>query len=120
MLTPTRRIDYFAAGDTNVGFTPTMLSELPGVLHSLMVQPEYKTGASTALSRLDDGYKLSKQYVDDAKLTDHHAIIPTNIRSTSLSGKQKHIYDLITRRFIAIFLASQVKAERGRFRKRRI
>jgi DNA topoisomerase III len=89
----------------------TMLAELPGVLQSLMSQPVYNSGANAALSRIDGGHKLSKQYVDDGKLTDHHAIIPTSVRPPSLSGKQKNIYDLIALRFIAIFLQAQVKAE---------
>ena len=45
-----------------------------------------------------------KAVFDDAKVTDHHAIIPTGIvPSTNLSAEEKRIYDLITRRFIAAF-----------------
>ncbi len=57
---------------------------------------------------------LSKAYVDDTKLTDHHAIIPTN-KSLSpevpLSEKEKNIYRLVAARFLAIFLPPLVKAE---------
>lgn len=46
----------------------------------------------------------SKTVFDDAKVTDHHAIIPTEIApSGSLSREEKQIYDLVARRFIAVF-----------------
>lgn len=46
----------------------------------------------------------TKQVFDDTKVTDHHAIIPTEIIPTSqISTDEKRIYDLITRRFIAVF-----------------
>ena len=46
----------------------------------------------------------SKAVFDDAKVTDHHAIIPTEIPPTSsLSREEKLIYDLVAKRFIAVF-----------------
>ena len=46
----------------------------------------------------------SKTVFDDAKVTDHHAIIPTEIPPTSnLSREEKLIYDLVAKRFIAVF-----------------
>ena len=46
----------------------------------------------------------SKTVFDDAKVTDHHAIIPTEIPpSSNLSREEKLIYDLIAKRFIAVF-----------------
>lgn len=46
----------------------------------------------------------SKAVFDDAKVTDHHAIIPTEIApSSSLTKEEKLIYDLVARRFIAVF-----------------
>ena len=57
--------------------------------------------------------KLPKSYVDDTKLTDHHAIIPTprNPRGLHLSDKEQKIYRLVVARFLAIFLPALVKAE---------
>ena len=57
--------------------------------------------------------KLPKSYVDDTKLTDHHAIIPTtrNPRGLHLSDKEQKIYRLVVARFLAIFLPPLVKAE---------
>ncbi len=50
------------------------------------------------------------QYVDDSKVTDHYAIIPTGdiSRFDSVSELQKKIYDLIARRFLSIFFAPAV------------
>ena len=46
----------------------------------------------------------SKAVFDDAKVTDHHAIIPTEISpSSSLSKEEKLIYDLVAKRFISVF-----------------
>jgi len=49
--------------------------------------------------------KLTSRHVDDKKVTDHHAIIPTNQRvsSTALTADEKRLYDLIARRFLAAF-----------------
>ncbi len=44
--------------------------------------------------------------VDDSKVTDHHAIIPTAKRcEIKLSGAEAHVYDLVCRRTIAAFMA---------------
>jgi DNA topoisomerase-3 len=45
----------------------------------------------------------SKKVFDNAKVTDHHAIIPTGVTSVSLSEPESKVYDLVTRRFIAAF-----------------
>lgn len=48
----------------------------------------------------------NKKYVDDKKVTDHHAIIPTNMRPklAELSKDERNIYMLVVRRFLSIFL----------------
>ena len=45
------------------------------------------------------------QYVDDSKVTDHYAIIPTGdvSRLSTLSDLQRSVYDMIVRRFLSIF-----------------
>lgn len=45
----------------------------------------------------------SKKVFDNSKVTDHHAIIPTGVRANNMSGNEQRVYDLITRRFIAVF-----------------
>jgi DNA topoisomerase-3 len=47
--------------------------------------------------------KKSKKVFDNSKVTDHHAIIPTGVRANALSENERKVYDLITRRFIAVF-----------------
>jgi DNA topoisomerase-3 len=56
--------------------------------------------------------RLGKAYVDDTKLTDHHAIIPTHTTPPSdLPAKQRNIYELVASRFLAIFLPPEVRDE---------
>ncbi|MFQ7040439.1 MAG: DNA topoisomerase, partial [Barnesiella sp.] len=45
----------------------------------------------------------SKKVFDNSKVTDHHAIIPTNVRAGNLTQEEAKIYDLVARRFIAAF-----------------
>jgi DNA topoisomerase-3 len=49
--------------------------------------------------------KLTSRHVDDKKVTDHHAVIPTKqqINAAALSPDEKRIYDLVARRFLAAF-----------------
>ncbi len=51
------------------------------------------------------GKKLpkSKRVFDTSKVTDHHAIIPTGVPASALSDMERNVYDLISRRFIAVF-----------------
>lgn len=51
------------------------------------------------------GKKLpkSKRVFDTSKVTDHHAIIPTGVPASALSNMERNVYDLIARRFIAVF-----------------
>ncbi len=45
----------------------------------------------------------SKKVFDSSKVTDHHAIIPTGIPASNLNDMERHVYDLIARRFISVF-----------------
>ena len=51
------------------------------------------------------GEKLrkSKKVFASSKVTDHHAIIPTGVPPRALTDVQRRVYDLIARRFIAVF-----------------
>lgn len=53
---------------------------------------------------LQNGYKVSRRFVDDTKVSDHHAIIPTEeyVELQRLSPNEKKIYDLVVRRFLAV------------------
>lgn len=50
----------------------------------------------------DNKYSLKNRYVDDSKITDHYAIIPTG-NCDSLSGNEALVYDLIVKRFLSVF-----------------
>ena len=80
----------------------TYLSEdlhpkIPGIMNGLR---HYKRFTADLLSKLIP--KL-KSVFDDKKITDHHAIIPTGIAPSGISPDEQRIYDLIARRFIAVF-----------------
>jgi len=45
----------------------------------------------------------SKKVFDNSKVTDHHAIIPTGVVPAGLTDMERNVYDLVVRRFIAVF-----------------
>lgn len=47
--------------------------------------------------------RKSKKVFDSSKVTDHHAIIPTGVPPRAMTDMQRNVYDLIARRFIAVF-----------------
>src|ERR671917_286525 len=70
--------------------------EAAGALPSLTPFAETLLG----LSRLP----VNKRVVDDAKVTDHHAIVPTGKKlSGDLPSDEARVYDLVARRFLAVF-----------------
>ena len=52
---------------------------------------------------LEQPIPKSKSIFDNKKVTDHHAIIPTGVVPSGISPDEQKIYDLIARRFIAVF-----------------
>ena len=64
---------------------------------------EYRAVAD---SLLKSGVKANKNYVDNSKVSDHHAIIPTEEKGSlaNLSSEEKHIYDLVVKRFLSVLL----------------
>lgn len=54
---------------------------------------------------LKSGIKTTKRIVDDSKVTDHHAIIPTEeyVRLSDLTSDERRIYDLVVKRFLSVF-----------------
>ena len=55
---------------------------------------------------LKEGVKANKNFVDNSKVSDHHAIIPTEERgnTANLSSEERHIYDLVVKRFLSVML----------------
>ncbi|UFH31802.1 DNA topoisomerase 3 [Chryseobacterium sp. C-71] len=76
----------------------SLYPKIGGILQSMVI---YKDLISPLL---EQPIPKSKAVFDDAKVTDHHAIIPTEIPPTqNLTREEKLIYDLIAKRFIAVF-----------------
>jgi DNA topoisomerase III len=85
--------------------TGDMISEIKPIAKLVGGQPEFREAAAyvTGLDVLPLG-----RVVNDAKVTDHHAIIPTNaerhpIDKMRANGDDWRIYDLVVRRFLAVF-----------------
>lgn len=81
--------------------TSDMVSTLKERLESVAVGP-YATLARPLLRK---SLSPGKRIVDDSKVTDHHAIIPTEetVLLNKLSSDERKLYDLIVRRFISLF-----------------
>ncbi|WP_299391164.1 type IA DNA topoisomerase [uncultured Gelidibacter sp.] len=78
-------------------FLPTdIYPKVPGILKNLS---KY---AHLTAPILDKKIKKSPKVFNDKKVTDHHAIIPTGVES-QLQYNQQQVYDIITKRFIAVF-----------------
>src|SRR5574337_1002203 len=63
--------------------------------------------APSAQQALDDGYvRPSKRIFDNGKVSDHFSIIPTTQAPHGLSEAEQKLYDLVVRRFMAVFFPS--------------
>ncbi|MYW27225.1 DNA topoisomerase III [Bacillus thuringiensis] len=53
---------------------------------------------------LQNPIKPNKSFVDDSKVSDHHAIIPTEgyVNFSAFTDKERKIYDLVVKRFLAV------------------
>ncbi|MCK6427204.1 MAG: DNA topoisomerase III [Burkholderiaceae bacterium] len=97
------RTDARALPEDYVGVAKQTLSmiadeDLPGPLQAL---------AGHARKALNDGYvKPSKRIFDNSKISDHFAIIPTLQAPKSLTEIEAKLYDLVVKRFIAVFYPS--------------
>ncbi|WGT39137.1 DNA topoisomerase III [Lysinibacillus sp. 1 U-2021] len=62
---------------------------------------EYRSFANKMLSK---PIKATKAFVDDSKVSDHHAIIPTEeyVNFANFNDKERKIYDLVVKRFLAV------------------
>jgi len=89
---------------TNSRFlTGDMAAEIKPIAGHVGARPEYARAAAyvTGLDTLPLG-----RVVNDAKVTDHHAIIPTNAAGhpvDKMSDDDKRVYDMVVRRFLAVF-----------------
>ncbi|WP_321333415.1 DNA topoisomerase 3 [uncultured Bacteroides sp.] len=91
-----KKVTTYPRVDTTY-LTDDMYPKCPGILKNLR---DY-----AVLTAPLEGGKLpkSKKVFDNAKVTDHHAIIPTGVYPQNLTDMERHVFDLIARRFIAVF-----------------
>ena len=94
---------------TESRFLPTaMANEIWDHLMPIKGVPELKEYVAKLDSARVDSIMKSKSYVDNAKITDHHAIIPTKESVASvwgnLSEDEKKLFTLVCKRLIAIFM----------------
>lgn len=75
-----------------------------GQVRSVMSRFEDPTLAAHASKAIDQGWiRPSKRIFNNAKVTDHNAIIPTGQAPRNLDEAQQKIFDMVARRFIAVF-----------------
>lgn len=89
--------------------TEDMRGGLSGVVGSLNVPP-YDEFSQHLLGQ--GSLKTSKRIINNDEVGDHHAIIPTDKRPDlhQLPERERHIYDLVVRRFLAAFYPDAVFA----------
>lgn len=95
-----------------------IVSTLPERLKACSVG-EYRTLANKVLTK---PIKANKSFVDDSKVSDHHAIIPTEeyVNFANFNDKERKIYDLVVKRFLAVLFPAHeyeqltVQAEIGK------
>ncbi|ELX12553.1 DNA topoisomerase 3 [Janthinobacterium sp. HH01] len=77
---------------------------IPTVMQALEVVKENPNYHQFAKQILDKKWvKPNKRIFDNTKISDHFAIIPTTIAPKNLSEPEQKLYDLVTRRFMAVF-----------------
>jgi DNA topoisomerase-3 len=77
------------------------LDTVKEVLGVLGENNNYRTFSKQILSK--GWVKPNKRIFDNSKISDHFAIIPTGIAPKNLSEPEQKLYDLVTRRFMAVF-----------------
>lgn len=88
-----------------------VVKELPRVLNGLYKNYAFQDNVKRIKEFGDLKLnKSNKRYVDDGKVTDHYAIIPTyeTVELSSLDADSRNIYSLIVKRFIAAFYPAAV------------
>ena len=89
--------------------TSDILPTLKERLEAIRIGP-YRSLAARAAKQEFSG---KRSFVNDAKVSDHHAIIPTEqyVQLTAMSPEERKIYDLVVRRFLAVLLPACVYEE---------
>jgi DNA topoisomerase-3 len=81
-------------------------TDLVDTLKERLQAVSIKPYAQYASRILRSPIKTNKSFVDDSKVSDHHAIIPTEQTPLpgKLSDKESKIYDLVVKRFLAVLM----------------
>lgn len=89
--------------------TADLVATLPERLETLKIG-SYSSHAQKLLAQ---PIQNQKQYVNEAKVSDHHALLPTEQRPqlSELSSAERRIYDLIVQRFLAVLSPAMEKEE---------
>uniref|UniRef100_A9U7G8 DNA topoisomerase n=1 Tax=Physcomitrium patens TaxID=3218 RepID=A9U7G8_PHYPA len=82
-----------------------LTSDMTGTLKERLESVAIGPYASLARPLLRKNLNITKRVVDDSKVSDHHAIIPTEetVLLNQLNTEERKLYDLIVRRFISLF-----------------
>ena len=82
--------------------TTDIVATIPDRLKAIAIG-EYRATADTLLKTKINGHK---GFVDNSKVSDHHAIIPTEQKPNLalLSSEERKIYDLVVKRFLSVML----------------
>ncbi|MEK3945394.1 DNA topoisomerase III [Paenibacillus odorifer] len=82
-----------------------LTSDMTGTLKERLDSVAVGPYAALARPLLRKQLRITKRIVDDSKVSDHHAIIPTEqtVLLNGLSTEERKLYDLIVRRFISLF-----------------
>lgn len=92
--------------------TSAIAKEFGTYLKSVACIPELKNRANQVMNNptLMNEVAKNKKYVDDKKVSDHYAIIPTGVTVdvSNLSEKERNIFTLVCKRFLAIFMPPMI------------
>ena len=99
-----RKLTTYPRVDTQY-LSDDIYPKCPQIMNGLYQVKYGGTPAYAELVRPLGGKPLtkSKRVFDTSKVTDHHAIIPTGVIPQNMTDLERHVYDLIARRFISVF-----------------
>lgn len=92
-----------------------IVATIPERLRAISIG-EYRLATTDILK---NKINANKSFVDNSKVSDHHAIIPTEQKPnlSNLSTEERHIYDLVVKRFLSVlmppfeYIQTNIKAE---------
>ena len=99
-----KKVTTYPRVDTQY-LTDDIYSKCPQTLNGVFKYKVNGVAPYAELIRSIGGKPLrkDKKVFDNSKVTDHHAIIPTGVTPVGLTDMEQKVYDLICRRFIAVF-----------------